>query len=200
MPSEDTKFVALHEHYNGTFSNIKESIKLRDKLLALVLFILVFIVLYSFWPNDAVNTLTQIITQKTGVTLNFSDSFLGSMLWFSLLIVIVRYTQTVVYIERQYSYIHKLEEDLHKNYKNSVAFTREGKSYLEKYPIYSDWVCLLYTKIFPAVLLLIVLIKIVSEWALINKANLLSLLLNTSIVIFILLSIVLYMVFIHKQK
>jgi len=200
MLSEDTKFVALHEHYNDTFSNIKESIKLRDKLLALVLFVLVFVVLYAFWPNDAVNTLTQIATQKMGATLNFSDSFLGSMLWFSLLVVIVRYTQTVIYIERQYLYIHKLEEDLHKNYKNSVAFTREGKSYLEKYPIYSDWVCSLYTIIFPAVLSLIVLIKIISEWALISKANLLSLLLNTSIAIFILLSIVLYMMFMHKQK
>ncbi|MEI8174935.1 MAG: hypothetical protein WCG28_03225 [bacterium] len=198
--SSDIKFQALHEHYKDTFLNIKESIKLRDKLVILVLLVLALVVLYTFWPADAITAFSQITAQKIGIAISVDGSFLGSIIWFALLAAIVRYTQVVIYIERQYAYIHHIEEELQKNYDCKIIFTREGKSYLNKYPLFSDWICLLYTTIFPLVLISVVLSKITSEW--IDSAYNFSfpLLLNSALAISILVSIILYMLFMRKQK
>lgn len=198
--SDDKKFEALHEHYNDTFANIKESIKLRDKLMLLILLVLALVVLYTFWPTDAVASFSQITAQKLGVTVSLDATFIGSVIWFALLIVVVRYTQTVVYIERQYAYIHRLEEKLHSYYEDGITFTREGKSYLEKYPKYSNWICTLYTQIFPIVLALMVSARIVMEWAHAAQANLFALILNSVVAFCILISLGLYMGFMHRQN
>ncbi|MDC1205491.1 hypothetical protein N8083_01435 [Candidatus Pacebacteria bacterium] len=199
--SSDKKFEALHEHDNDTFTNIKESNKFRDKLMLLVILMLALVVLFTFWPADAVTTLSQITAGQFGVAISLDVSFLGSVIWFALLIAIVRYTQVVIYIERQYAYIHRLEEQLRNYYNNDeITFTREGKSYLQKYPTFSNWICFLYTSIFPISLLVIVSIKIVSEWVDVAQTNLLILLLNTVVAVCILVSLVLYMLFMHKQN
>ncbi|NQV12907.1 MAG: hypothetical protein HQ530_01245 [Parcubacteria group bacterium] len=198
--SSDAKFTALHEHYNNTFTNIKESIKLRDKLTALILVILLFVVLFVFWPTDATIALTQISTEKLGLAISFDEGFLGSIIWFALLIAIVRYTQTVVYIERQYAYIHRLEEKLHIHFRDEITFTREGKSYLQKYPKFSDWIWTLYMIIFPSLLVVVILINIIGEWANFFPEISASLVLNTLIVICILISIAFYLLFMYYQK
>lgn len=198
--SSDTKFIALHSHYSDTFANIKESIRLRDKLTALILLVLAFLALYTFWPADAITAFSGISAQKLGLEISVDVGFLGSIIWFALLITIVRYTQVVIYIERQYKYIHKIEEELHEHFGNSVAFTREGKSYLKNYPKFSDWIWVLYTIIFPFILVTVVLIKIISEWLASFHAVSAPLLLNTALASAILISIILYMIFIHRQK
>ena len=198
--SDDIKFTALCSHYSDTFANIKESIKLRDKLTALILLVLAFLALYTFWPTDAITAFSGMSEQKIGLAISVDVGFLGSIVWFALLIAVVRYTQVVVYIERQYKYIHKIEEELHKHFDNSIAFTREGKSYLKDYPKFSDWIWTLYTIIFPFVLGVIVLVKIITEWAVFFHAITVPLLLNTTVAVLILISIILYMFFIHRQK
>jgi len=198
--SDDIKFTVLCSHYSDTFANIKESIKLRDKLTALILLVLAFLALYTFWPTDAITAFSGMSEQKLGLAISVDVGFLGSIVWFALLIAVVRYTQVVVYIERQYKYIHKIEEELHKHFDNSIAFTREGKSYLKDYPKFSDWIWTLYTIIFPFVLGVIVLVKIITEWAVSFHAITVPLLLNTTVAVLILISIILYMFFIHRQK
>lgn len=200
MELNDSKFEALHEHYKETFSNIKESIKLRDKLLVIVFIVLSLVVLHTFWPIDALTAFSNFTTQKIGIAFSISNGFLSSIIWFAFLAVVVRYTQVVVYIERQYAYIHLIEEELNKNYENKVIFTREGKSYLNKYPLYSDWIYLLYTTIFPLVLIVVVFSKITLERIVSPCYFSVPLLLNTILAICTLISIVLYMRFMHKQK
>ena len=198
--STDAKFRALYEHYNDTFFSIKESIKFRDKLTVLIFLVLALLVLYTFWPADAITVFSQMTAQKLGTAVSINAGFLGSIIWFALLATIVRYMQVVVYIERQYSYIHRVEKELNKHYNNEIVFTREGKSYLKKYPKFSDWVWVLYMVIFPAVLAVITLVKIISEWTTILSTLSVSTVLNTVIAICILISITLYMLFMHKQK
>ena len=198
--STDTKFIALHKHYNDTFANIKESISLRDKLTALILLVLAFVALYTFWPADAITTFSQISAQKLGLSVSVNGSFLGSIIWFALLVTIVRYTQVVVYIEQQYTYIHRLEKELHSKFDDGITFTREGKSYLKKYPKFSDWIWILYMVIFPSLLAVVVLVKIISEWMNSFSAVSVFLILNTIIALCILVSIVLYTLFMHYQK
>ncbi len=200
MISDETKFKALYEHYNDTFSNIKESIRLRDKLTAFILILLALIALYTFWPASALEAFTQITTQKLGFSTVVNIEYLGSIIWGVLMIVIIRYTQTVVYIERQYAYIHRIEQKLHDHYTDNVSFTREGKSYLEKYPTFSNWIYILYTIILPVLLLAIILTKIVSEWTSASWKPAFPVLLNTAFALCITVSIILYMIFVHKQN
>ncbi len=71
--------------------------------------------------------------------------------------------QTVVFIERQYKYIHQTEEHLN-NLLGEEIVAREGKYYLSKYPLFSDWAWTSYTIIFPSLLIMISLYKILEEW------------------------------------
>lgn len=198
--SEGTKFTALCSHYSDTFTNIKESIKLRDKLTVLIFLVLAFLALYTFWPVDAITAFSGMSEQKLGFAIGVNVGFLGNIVWFALLIVVVRHTQVVVYIERQYKYIHKIEEELHRYFDNSIAFTREGKSYLKDYPKFSDWIWILYMIIFPLVLGIVVLVKIISEWVFSFHSITAFLFLNTVLASSILISIILYMSFMHRQK
>jgi hypothetical protein len=76
-----------------------------------------------------------------------------------------RYYQTVIQIERQYDYIHHLEEIIGSRFTGTRAFTREGKSYLNEYPLFSNWIWLLYTLAFPLIILLCITIRIYGELA-----------------------------------
>ena len=91
-----------------------------------------------------------------------SSHWLGSVLWFLLLGTSIRYFQTVVQLSRQYDYIHGLEELMADEFR-APAFTREGKSYRDDYPIFSAWASLLYRYAFPVLLAVIASIRIADE-------------------------------------
>src|SRR5690348_17202780 len=45
--------------------------------------------------------------------------------------------------------MHRLEDDLNSFYRGSIAFTREGRTYLTTYSWFQRWIRGLYTWIFP---------------------------------------------------
>ncbi|MCA9313730.1 hypothetical protein KDA08_05475, partial [Candidatus Saccharibacteria bacterium] len=135
---------------------------------------------------------------QLGVDVSISIRVIGSLVWFALLYVAIRYFQSVINIEKQYNYTHQLEKELAKSYKGK-AFTREGKAYLNNYAIFSDWVHIVYWYIFPALFLLAITAKIAGEW-LVDASNLTSVLLNTLIYVSLFLSTILYVYSLHKTK
>jgi hypothetical protein len=96
-------------------------------------------------------------------------------------------------VERQYSYIHKVEEKLNKELGEKVI-TREGEDYLYKYPLFSNWMGLLYTIVFPLLLLVISGTKIVTElrhdWSI-------NLFLDCTFFLLLAISIILYLIMLH---
>lgn len=196
---EDIKFNNLCSHYKDSFDNHKASIKQRDTLFYLLLIILSVFVLQLSSTEVVSNIVTDYVKKSTGVALSGSTGFISTLLWFLLMGFSIRYFQTVIEIERQYSYLHVLETELNSFYKqDSFAFTREGKSYHSKYPLFSNWVWLLYTLIFPILLLSCAVLKI--EIKLINISTLTA---NQSIeiVCFIIISIsvILYSYKLHEN-
>jgi len=125
-------------------------------------------------------------------------SFVVSVVWFGLFALVLRYFQTVVLIERQYQYIHSIEEQISVHY-NNKAFTREGITYLSNYPLFSNWAHILYTTIFPILLFFVVLVKIFGEW---RQAESLSLSLFFDIATFlcIVISSLLYLLLVNFHK
>jgi len=75
-----------------------------------------------------------------------------SMTWTLLLVFTLRYCQSTINIERQYKYLHKLEEKISTILDDEI-YCREGKAYLNNYPLFSNWVWFFYTILFPIIVI-----------------------------------------------
>lgn len=188
--SHDKKIELLNDHYKDTFAQLTEYRKLRDRLFALILFTITLLLFQIYSPDEAGVTIGEFITKNLEIESTINISFIGSVIWFILLGFVIRYFQTAILIERQYYYIHNLEEQLSKHYQKK-AFTREGKSYLTNYPLFSSWAHILYTFVFPILLIAVVLGKIVNE-IYFSKGISLLLIFNSVIALCILVSTALY--------
>lgn len=196
--SIDTKAELLVEHYEHTCKDVKEQIILRERLF---LFVLVLIALTFFQiadPEQSSKVAVSVLEKSLETKVNVNASAITAVLWFLLLSVTVRYFQANVYIDRRYKYLHKMEEDINILLSQSLI-NREGKSYLKNYPLFSSWIHILYTWIFPIGLLLTVSAKYYLEWpgyshfSGIHFAQLL-------IFLAICISVFLYLLFLHKRK
>lgn len=196
--TDDTKLTILNDHYKETVADFKKTGKSRDNNFLAMLILLGVMAFQFVSPAHSQSVLTQIAHNKLGVDANLSVNFLGSLVWFALLYVAIRYFQAVINLEKQYNYSHDLEELLSKNY-DGKAFTREGKSYLKNYPIFSDWVHIVYRTIFPLLLLVAVLVKIVGEWSA-DSHSTIPLALDSIIFVSLVISTVLYVYSLHKTE
>lgn len=160
---EEAKFNNLCSHYKDTFDIHRASIKQRDTLFYGLLVILAVFTLQLSSTEVVVNIVNEYVSKTTGVKFGKNVDFISTLLWFLLLGFTTRYFQVVLEIERQYGYLHTLEKQLNGFYPHSKAFTREGKSYLSKYPLFSNWVWLLYTLFFPILIIFCVVVRIKSQ-------------------------------------
>lgn len=195
---QEHKLSLLHDHYKDTYANIQNYLRLRDRLFAYVLVVVTLMLFQIYSPLGSAAAISEVLTKKLELKTPIDISFLSSIIWFTLLSLVVRYYQTVVLIERQYDYIHNLEDQLCPEY-DGKAFTREGKCYLMRYPLFLKWVWILYTIVFPILLLLVVVIKIIGE---IKHTEYISVLLcvNAAIALSIILSSLFYILLVHFKK
>lgn len=195
-PSEDTKLAVLSDHYNNTVADFKKLGKARELNFIAILVLLGIMAFQYISPGQSQSVLTEYVQRQLGVDTTISVSIIGSLVWFALLYVAIRYFQSVINIEKQYNYTHQLESQLSKSY-NGNAFTREGKAYLNNYAIFSDWVHIVYWYIFPALFLLVITAKIIGEWYA-ETSNNLPIILDSFIYAAIVVSTVLYVYSLHK--
>ena len=52
---------------------------------------------------------------------------------------------------------------LNKYYRGTIAFTREGKSYLNSYPTFSNWAGIIYTFVFPMLINYCIWLRVTNE-------------------------------------
>ena len=190
----------LYDHYKETCSIVGEAIKNRHRLMVFVLVILGFFAFQSIFPSASNTAVKDFLNFKFGLSSGIDLSVIGNFVWFLLLIFSLRYFQIAVFVERQQTYLHKVENELNKKLGEEII-TREGKSYLSNYPGFSNWMWALYTIIFPLLLLLIAIAKIYGElknvcvmgWSA-------SLLLDTTAFVLLAPSVVLYLLMLHKKK
>jgi len=198
MIFDDIKLQILSEHYSHTFDFLQSYLKKRDKLFAGILFLLIIMLFQLYTPQETSNLITQLISEKLNLTIPINFLYIQSVLWFILLATVIKYFQSVVFIEHQYNYIHNIEDLLSIEYEKK-AFTREGFSYLNNFPILLKWVSFLYTIFFPILLIIITISKFVCECK-ITDFKFLLLLFNGIICLFILISTALYFWAIHFNK
>lgn len=162
MADDDKKLEILHDHYKETFSYIREREKQRDRLFLITIGILGLLFLEVQYPSDIQLFFKTIKTH--GAEINFSIfpvSIVTSLTWTVFLIIVLRNCQVSITIDRQYEYLHKLEDFIGDFFQDSI-YSREGRSYLTKYPVFSNIVWIFYTILFP--LIIIVLQVLIIRW------------------------------------
>src|SRR5437879_1243610 len=118
----------LNDHYKDTFSHILDRERRRDRLfvLLIVMFaVLVFQVQYPAAVGGALGTVSVL-----GVVVHVRDLPLAALLdvsWLLALLVGLKYCQTALAIERQYPYLHRLEDDIGSRLSDRELFAREGR-------------------------------------------------------------------------
>lgn len=197
-PSADSKLAVLNDHYNNTVADFKKLNKARDTNFVFVLILLGVMAFQYVSPSQSQSVLTQAVQKKLEIDAAISINVLGSLVWFALLYVAVRYFQNVINIEKQYNYTHELESELATHYEGK-AFTREGEAYLDNYAVFSDWVHVVYWYIFPLLFTAAITVKIVGEWAADNQ-NTLQVWLNSLIYVALLISTALYVWSLYRTK
>ena len=144
----------LHDHYKDSFFHIREREKQRDRLFMILITILGFLFFAVRYPDSLRAIIGTIST--SGAKLSLAELPIAAILsatWTFLLATTLRYCQSSINVERQYSYLHALELRISSALGDPDAYRREGRAYLHDYPAFSGWAWLFYTGIFPAIVI-----------------------------------------------
>lgn len=185
----------IYDHYKESFDLSKKAQAQRDKYFAISIILIAILFLLFIEPNTTVDIGKSILKEKLDLDVKYSVSVIQSFIWFLLMYYTMRYYQRVIYVERQYHYIHKIEETL----RNQVdkIFDREGDNYLNNYPAFGNFIEFIYKYIFPVLHFLIISIKIISEWKVYESIY--NVILNTAIAVIINIMTFLYIIFLHPK-
>lgn len=160
--SKEERFKGVLSHYKDSYDVHSVSIRTRDRVF---FYLLVTVALFIVQSHDH-TIVEQIINALVKKNLGDQVSVINQLpvlLWFFLAAMSLRYFQVNLQIQNQYSYLHKLEEEINKFYPLSVAFTREGRSYRSGFGFFSFWMWLLYNWLFPVGLLAAVINRIYTD-------------------------------------
>jgi hypothetical protein len=147
-----------YDHYKDSFSYLRQYLKQRDKYFMYSVILLSLVFFNSMLPEDFEIVSKELIKHKIGIKEFSNLKLINSFLLFSLLSVVIKYFQINLLIERQYSYLHHIEKRLSFKLKEFNIF-REGKAYLNQYPIFGSIVHRIYTIGFPFLLTILLLTK-----------------------------------------
>lgn len=157
----ETRVDVLHDHYKESFSYIREREKQRDRLFLILIGLFALLILEIQYPADFGGALGKV--SVSGAQLDLSALPLPGLLsasWVLTLAIALRYCQAAINAERQYAYLHRLEEKISRELGDEELYRREGKSYLDDYPLFQDWVWICYVFLFPVIAMLATVVLI----------------------------------------
>lgn len=196
--NDESTVTILHDHYVNTCQYVWKLVGIRDRLFLAVLLLLGLQFFQISDPDQSSQAIVKSLNNYIGSNISLNKDVLSTILWFALLSFVIRYFQVNIFINRQYDYLHKLEEKFTELFGEKII-TREGEHYLSKYPIFSDWIHLLYTWIFPMLLVLVGGFKIYSDWPGYENIEI-AYFLSFLFFLMIAISTTLYMLSLHAKK
>lgn len=150
----------LYDHYKDTFNLQKGYLKKRDNLSVVILAFAIVLFLQIQSPEKVDEVAKAIIKKNAdGVTIDFE--YINFILLFAFLWIIMQYYGVVLLIERNYRYIHKIEEKLSE--KGDYKINREGINYLEAYPWLKSVTNIMYKLGFPILIIGVAILKFIIE-------------------------------------
>ncbi|MCG8605328.1 hypothetical protein MJD09_10050 [bacterium] len=149
---EEAKLNILHDHYKESFSYIRQREKQRDRLFLIIIALLGLLGFQILYPTGLAETIEKITIG--GAELEIAALPLSAVLstvWTFTLAIVLRYCSATINVERQYKYLHSLEETIADILGKDGVYQREGRRYKENYPIFSKWAWFFYTILFPLI-------------------------------------------------
>ncbi len=161
----------LYDHYKETFDLSKKAQNRRNKSFIglCILEALSFLILIR--PDKVFELILSGINKELDTTLAIGNTILQTLLWLLITYVLIRYIQDVLYVERQYIYLDKLEKEISR-YISVDAFAREGDNYQKNYPMVLNFIDLFYKMLMPIFFIAVNTTHIYREWLLLNKVTL----------------------------
>src|SRR5215211_1581584 len=169
MPDSSSRLEVLHDHYKESFSYIRERERERDRLFLILIALFALLALEIQYPinfRGAVGTLSFL-----GIELNVDALPLPAFLtatWVTVLVITLRYCQASINIERQYKYLHTLEDKISGELKDDELYRREGRAYKSEYSPFRWWIRRFYVIVLPVVAIIATGVLIYNEWAKLN--------------------------------
>jgi hypothetical protein len=185
----------LYDHYKESFLLSKKDQSDRNKFFIILIVLITLMFLLFIEPDKTLGLCRSFLKENFKIDLSYSVYTIQSLLWVLFYYFTMSYYQKSMYIERQYHYIHKLEEELSKTI--NPLLNREGVNYLNNYPLFGDFVDFVFKYIFPILNIIIVIIKITNEW--ITTKNIFNIIINIIFAIAIIIMTVLYLAFLHPK-
>lgn len=191
-PNTDT-LALLHDHYKETFALIRDREGQRDKLFLWLLVIFALLVIEIQYPANVNGVLGHLKLGVNDIDLQqLPLSRLLNVSWVFTAAFVLRYCQATKAVERQYHYLHMLEERISARLKDADLYRREGRAYLDQYPHLLNWAWVYYTILFPAASVIAVCYLLGVEWVALNE-SVLSKLFDSAFGISVLISLGLYL-------
>jgi len=156
--SNEKRLEILYAHYKSIVERNRNDVRNRYRYLFYILIVVMLVLTQMAFPKDAQNFVSEFLKHSFGVSSSTNFQIVETGLLFALMLLIVRYLQIVVTVERRYPHIHYLEKQLSELFGDKV-FTFESMHYLKNYPKYLDASNLLYKWIIPSIFALVALLK-----------------------------------------
>ena len=198
MVTNESLLQELHQHYRDTCDSIGKIDRLRDRYTLYTMVTLSILLLGAFGTVKIEDLVSLSLKSWLGQDVLVTTGYLRCILWFALFAVTLKYFSAVVQRERLLKYIHSLEDSLNRQ-GGEEFITREGKSYLSDYPLFQNWVCVVYTWIFPLSLLAVVGLCLAAEMHT-EEVKSPVLIIDCVIGAFVVVSTSLYFAFLHWGK
>ena len=126
---------------SDTFSHLVSYRKQRDRLLVYLSGVVLVMYLHEIFPQQITTLFSQIVSEKIGVDLfgSIVTFLVDQMPLMFAGILSYRYFQLRALIERQYSYLEALEEELATLFPSGIPYTRESDFSLRENENLSIW-------------------------------------------------------------
>ena len=154
----------LYDHYKVSNSMLQSNLKDREKFFRSLFIFEVLNIIFLYQPLEFAKIIQNSLNLSQNIKIE-STSFLVTSLQIVISVAIsyllIRYFQSNIRAERQYSYISKLENELTAKADTDI-FCREIAEYSRNYPFVLNIIDIFYKFIIPLILLLLHLVKICS--------------------------------------
>ncbi len=164
-PLTDKQLDILNDHYKDTFTRLRESEQARDRLFLWLIGVFALLSLEIGSPTAVGGSLGKV--SIAGGELNLQALPLPALLdltWVLALVIGLQYCQLTVRVNRQYPYLHALEETISPAVGDGELYQREGKVYLREYPLLLDVAWFAYGILFPLLVMSAALWLAMWEW------------------------------------
>lgn len=160
--SDERRLEILYDHYKSVVEHNRNNVRYRYRYLFYILVVMMLVLLQTLFPKDTQSFISEFLKHSFGVSSSTNFQIVETGLLLALMLLIVRYLQLAVNVERSYPYTRYLEALF--NCLGVEAINYEGKRYDEKYPTILNWLDVLYKVGIPLIFTLIALLKIVTQF------------------------------------